>query len=76
MSIWLIYIFIAKDMVYEIYLYKSKDLCIHSGSTMYMEGNVYKYNIYLRRRLEEKSSVGDILCFRFYFCLIFKLCLL
>lgn len=43
MSIWLIYIFIAKDMVYEIYLYKSKDLCIHSGSTMYMEGNVYKY---------------------------------
>ena len=37
---------------------------------------VYKYNIYLRRRLEEKSSVGDILCFRLYFSLIFKLCLL
>ena len=57
-------------------MYKSKDLCIHSGSTMYMQGNVCKYNIYLRRRLEKKSSMGDILHFRLYFSLIFKLCLL
>ena len=49
-------------------MYKSKDLCIHSGRTMYMQGNVCKYNIYDNNNTNDGGISGtkQFQCFLYF----------